>query len=207
MRQLLASVGLLLLAGTAQAVTLSVDADDFAAGTDISNAYAGLTLSFDGATFDGTNDGIIYSVIEQNGLFASTGSRVFGTSDATNPQIFDGISTSVFRIDFDNNATSVSLDALGDNGSDFAQLNAYSAADVLIDTFLTGQLVSGSFETMTITGADIAYVIASGIGGDAVGFDNLSAQVIPIPAAAWLFTSALGLLGWKAWRSQNADLA
>lgn len=31
--------------------------------------------------------------------------------------------------------------------------------------------------------------------------DNLAYQVVPIPAAAWLFGSALGLLGWVRYRS------
>jgi len=200
MRLLFSAASLLLLAGSAHAATISADADSFTAGTDISNAFAGLTLSFDGSTFDGTNDGIIYSVTESGGLSASTGTRVFGTSDANLPNLFDGISTAVFRVDFNEVATSVSLDALGDNGSDFAQLNAYTAGGVLVDTYSTGQLMSGNFETMTIGGADIAYVIASGVGGDAVGFDNLTAQVVPIPAAFWLFTSALGFLGWHSHR-------
>ncbi|MGI9309832.1 MAG: hypothetical protein ACR2P6_11255 [Gammaproteobacteria bacterium] len=203
MRKLWGVLVFLLSVGSAQAMTLTADADDFTAGTDISNAFAGLTLSFEGSTFDGTNDGIIYSVTEQSGLFASTGTRVFGTSDASNPQVFDGISTAVFRVDFSDLATSISLDALGDNGSDFAQLNAYTAGDVLVGTYATGELMSGNHETMTINGADIAYVIASGVGGDAVGFDNLVAQVVPVPAAAWFFVSALGILAARRRRIRH----
>jgi hypothetical protein len=200
MKKLFGAAVFFLLSGIANATTFTADADTFAAGTDISNAFAGLTLSFEGSTFDGTSDGIIYSVNEQNDLLASTGTRVFGTSDTNYPQIFDGISTSVFRVDFNDLATSVSLDALGDNGSDFAQLNAYTSGGVLVDSFSSAQLTSGNFDTMTVSGADIAYVIASGVGGDAVGFDNLMATVVPVPAAIWLFVSALGAMGTRRLR-------
>jgi hypothetical protein len=36
----------------------------------------------------------------------------------------------------------------------------------------------------------------SGTGGDATGFTTFTVQVVPIPAAAILFGSALGVLGW-----------
>ena len=31
--------------------------------------------------------------------------------------------------------------------------------------------------------------------------DNISVNIVPIPAAVWLFGSALGLLGWARQRS------
>jgi hypothetical protein len=194
MRTLVRAAVFFLAAGSVHAATISADADDFAAGTDISNAYTGLTLSFEGSTSFGINDGIIYSVEQGGGIVASTGTRVFGTSDPTYPLLFGGTTTAVFRVDFTQIATSVSLDALGDNGSDFAQLNAYTAGGVLVDSYFTGQLTTGHEETMTVGGADIAYILATGVATDAVGFDNLVAQVVPVPAAAWLFMSALGAL-------------
>ena len=32
--------------------------------------------------------------------------------------------------------------------------------------------------------------------------DNITYQVVPVPAAAWLFGSAIGLLGWMRLRSR-----
>jgi hypothetical protein len=198
MRTLFRTVVFFLLTGSANASIVTADADAFATGTDISNAFAGLTLSFEGTTSFGITDGIIYSVDESGALLASTGTRVFGTSDPTYPNLFSGVTTSVFRVDFDATMFTVSLDALGDDVSDLARITAYTAGDVVIDIYTTAGLVSGAFETMTVndTGANIAYVIAEGVSPDAVGFDNLVANTVPIPAAVWLFGSGLGLLGW-----------
>jgi hypothetical protein len=200
MRSLFSAVtasAVFLITGTANAAIVSADADSFITGTDISNSFAGLTLSFEGATSDGTNDGIIYSTDQSGALVASTGTRVFGTSDGTYNNLFGGATTTaVFRVDFVETMQVVSLDALGDDPSDFARLSAYTSGDLLIDTYSTGVLLTGNFETMTVTGADIAYVLAEGISPDAVGFDNLTANTVPIPAAVWLFASSLGLLGW-----------
>jgi len=90
----------------------------------------------------------------------------------------------------------VSLDALGDDVSDLARLTAYTVGDVVIDIYTTIGLTSGHSDTMTVSGAGIAYILAEGVSPDAVGFDNLVANTIPIPAAVWLFGSGLGLLGW-----------
>lgn len=79
-----------------------------------------------------------------------------------------------------------------DNGGVLAvDMNIYDAANVLINTW---------------TLSNAADLIA-GIGGNRYGwfdynklptlaFDNASLNVIPIPAAVWLFGSALGMLGW-----------
>jgi hypothetical protein len=196
MRAFLGTISVFVMVGSVQAAMLTADADDYAAGTNISNAYTGLTLSYEGATSDGTADGIIYSTLAIDPLFASTGDRVFGTGDAGEPGLFSGTPSPVFRVDFAQTATSVSLDALGDNGSDYASLRAYTAGGLLLAEQVSGQLTSGNFETLTVSGADIAYVLAAGVVGDAVGFDNLTATVVPVPAAVWLFGSGLGALGW-----------
>ncbi len=196
MKTLLGTAVYFLLAGSANATIVTADADDFTAGTDISNSYAGLTLSFEGTTSSGINDGVIYSVEQSGALVASTGTRVFGTSDMTYPNLFTGAATSVFRIDFDSTMFTVSLDALGDDISDLARLTAYSVGDAVIDIYTTIGLTSGQSDTMTVSGSGIAYILAEGVSPDAVGFDNLVANTIPIPAAVWLFGSGLGLLGW-----------
>lgn len=46
----------------------------------------------------------------------------------------------------------------------------------------------------------------SGTGGDWTGFTTFSVQVVPIPAAAYLFGSALGLLGWLRFRKGRPQI-
>ena len=178
-----------------------VDPDAFAVGTDISNAFAGVTLSSIGAGFDGVIDSRIFAINPNGGypepFSASTGSLVFGTSDNTFPHLFGGWGGEQLRVDFSIGATLVSLDAIGNNGSDFGSLQAYDAGGTLVDSYSTGQLTLSSFEAMTVSGSNIAYVIASGVGGDSLGFDNLDFNPVPVPGAFLLGMLGLSVAGLK----------
>jgi hypothetical protein len=44
---------------------------------------------------------------------------------------------------------------------------------------------------------------ASNFEGSGVFYDNVSLTLVPIPAAAWLFASGLGLLGWVRRRASR----
>jgi hypothetical protein len=62
---------------------------------------------------------------------------------------------------------------------------------------LTGSLATYSFSGMT----DLASLSISFDGGDYYApfdMDNIQLSVIPIPAAVWMFASALGALGWRS---------
>ena len=60
---------------------------------------------------------------------------------------------------------SVSLDAISDDSSDAGTLQAFSASNVLLDTFNTGSLSTNQVSTMTVSsGTAIAYVVA--LAGD-----------------------------------------
>lgn len=72
----------------------------------------------------------------------------------------------------------------------------FSLALDLSDTALTGQIIQFGFNAVTTQFDN------TGVYYDNICFDNaggcpgLPNPVIPIPAAVWLFGSALGLLGW-----------
>lgn len=73
---------------------------------------------------------------------------------------------------------------------------------------VTGLTTGGGFATDPIGTGDwldlVAVRFAAGSNGGPGGTpevlfltaDNLTVRVVPIPAAVWLFGSALGLLGW-----------
>lgn len=191
LRGLVMSITLLLgISASAQAVLIGVDADDFAAGTVLNNAFSGVTLSAIGATN-------IVSIAPIQPFTPTTGSLIFGHNGSLFPDGFGGNSSATaFRVDFATVTDLVLLDALGDNGSDFATLTAYDAGGFLLDTYTTGQMTIGSFETMTVSGVGIAYVIADQLGGDFVGYDYLRYNgVNGVPEPSILALMVAGLIG------------
>jgi hypothetical protein len=60
----------------------------------------------------------------------------------------------------------------------------------------TGSMVTVLFDSSWsgLSSFDIGYAL--GIGFDVAAIDNIAVNVVPIPAAVWLFGSALAGLGW-----------
>ncbi len=197
---------------TVQATLYSVDSDAFAHGTDISDAFSGVTLSL-GNTAEGWHLPIV-SYTHAQGL-SSTGTNIFAPS-----HIFWIFGTGLqggplneywLRADFASFVDSVSLDAIGDSfpipgdAGDYGLLLAYNASDVLIDSYQTSALTSyGMVETMSVTtsvhGDSIAYILASAYGHDMIALDNLQYNVISepstvIPEPNTLVLFGLGFLG------------
>jgi hypothetical protein len=203
MKRLIAICVVLAIAVMASQATamITVDPDAFAVGTDISNAFAGVTLSSVGAGFDGDYDSRIFAIDPMawgEPFAASTGRLVFGTNDPAWPNLFGGFGSAVLRVDFSSPVTVVSIDAIGNNSSDWAKLEAFDASNNLIDDYFTGQLTLSNFETMTVSGSNIAYVLASPITGESAGFDNLNADisVVPAPGAMLLGGIGVSIVGW-----------
>jgi len=161
-----------LSASMAYAIVIAVDPDDFIDGTDISNAFPGITLS----AIDGGNNILLTpSVFSQTSSLASTGTQVFG---------HDGIFTTSWarsllgdlRVDFAQPTDFVSIDIVANDNFDPGFIQAFDTFDTLLGSFTTaGNLGVGVVETASIsTGtANIAYVVASGIQPEDVVLDNL----------------------------------
>lgn len=184
----------LALAGTCGAGVIAIDADSFSNGADISNAYAGITLSSTGGY--GGLDGKVYAF--EDGL-ASTGTKVFGNNLSFQRQWYaDSIEGFAFRVDFSSYAILVSLDIIGDDyaGTDVGVLYAYSSSGVLLDAVTSGQLSYGQEFNAQINRSafDIAYIIAGGsnLTQDTVHLDNLRVNVVPEPATILIL--GLGIL-------------
>ena len=146
--------------------SVTIEPDDHTAGTLLNTVDPAVTLSAIG-TSTTTN---VYANIP-SGSYTSTGSLGF-TNDTNNEWWENGVR---LRIDFTSPTSAVSIDAIGNDSSDFAVLEAYDSSDNLLDTYNTALVGTSVVETMTITRgtADIAYVIASGLSGDTVNLDNL----------------------------------
>jgi len=161
--------------------TVSVDADAFAPGTILNDAFGGITLT------DVQGDSNVWSA--QSGA-ATTGTHVFG--DASDDHDWDA---GEFRVDFvDGPALWVSIDAIADGPDDYGRLEAYAADGSLLASHTTTRLDSGGadgppYETMLVSpGVPIAYILAGAgsLTDDDVELDNLLYEpyaTIPIPSA------------------------
>jgi len=181
------------------ATAATVDADAFAAGTDISNAFAGVTLSTvragdgDPAT-DITSTGSVFAVASGN---ATTGSNVFGQTAGDSS--WGNGSFEYLRVDFAAGALTVSLDFMTNESSDSnPELLAFNAGGTLVDSDFFGGAVTGS-RTLSVAG-DISYVFA--YWDERTRFENglldnlvYETAAIPVPAALPLVLGGLGALG------------
>ena len=186
----------LIASGVASAAPTIVDPDAFMDGADISNAFAGVTLTTvfaNNATATPTGTGAVFAVADVN---ASTGMLAFGQSP-TNSSWGNGV-FEYLRVDFASIVSSVSLDFFANDTSDSnPQLLGFDSGDnqVDVDSFL-GAVPIGFPLTLTVTG-NISYVFAY---WDEInrnengGLDNLQ-YVSSVPEPGTLALLGMGLAG------------
>ena len=169
---------------------ITVDADSFSDGVNISAVFGDVLLSSVGG-YSGL-DGNVYA--SSDGL-ASMGFNVFANNLSFAGQwyadIVDGFS---FRADFSGAANYAAIDIIGDNGSDYGVMQAFDSGGQLLGTVVSPELSYGQvFRAEFPSGSfDIAYIIAGGDSTEAttVHLDNLAFN-IPEPSTFVL----LGLAG------------
>lgn len=142
-----------------------VEPDDYTDGTDLSGVADGVTLSVVNGFYSPT----AFVVGES---LAPTGDTVFASAPFDYGWYEFGAE---LRIDFEALARHVAIDVGSDDGFDVGVLRAYNADGVLLEQVFSSGLGTGQSETISIDrpGADIAYVIATGSGGEVVLLDNL----------------------------------
>lgn len=198
------------LARESNAAIVVVEPDAYADGVDISNAFAGVTLSASGTS-------PINTTVIAHATLASTPPNAFaymgssGIADAWYPFPGDGRPHAYLRADFVYPTDWVAIDVISNDSSpnDFGALQAFDAGGSLLATASSVGLLSGQFQTISIArpSADIAYVLASGyyavpgnpMTADNVNLDRLQFNLVPEPATLSLVV--LGGLGlWRRHR-------
>ena len=208
-----AMLSVILMSTSVANALVTLEPDDFAAGTDISNAFWGVTLSSRGSGWNmPSSDKPIGRIIAvdppslggSNGFTPSTGNRAFGTDDGDYPHLFAGKDTLLFRADFTSAlATVVKLDFIGNDvfgNGDIGELAAYDAGGNLLTSAMSSLLQADEWETVTVSWVTgIAYIEAYGNTGntmDTIGIDRMQWEAIPAPGAILLGSLGVGLVGW-----------
>ena len=197
-------LGLAFLSLHANAGWITLNNDSFADGTDISTAFAGVTLTTVRTGSDvntPTSTGAVYAV---SNIRATTAPNVFGQT-SSNATWGNGL-FEYLLVEFSSVVTGVSLDFFANDtgGDNNAQLLAFDSAGNQIDIASVAFVADGSPATLEVSGLissvraywDEVERFKSG------GLDNLkySNDPLPVPAPATLALLMLGLMGAAAAR-------
>ena len=225
--------GLLLLAGTAHAGFITLEPDDYAAGTNVSNVVAGISLS---AVRSSTGPGgelefnLSDPVFAVDSPAAVTGTRLLGSAPTNTvwerPDPFFTTDGPTLRADFSGGAVT-SVEFLWSDfecGSitdcaDIALMKIFDSSDNLLATcsFLTSSPGTGCDDAALgfingpgpgIAGFSWSYTNTSGniayaMIGNAVQVDRVRIEV-PEPATLGLFAACLIALRWRVYARGTA---
>jgi hypothetical protein len=165
------------------ATIVSVDPDAFFTGTDISEAYPGVTLSVTGEQVDsGVSSPRMFSLV---GVSATTGVNLFASSGS------QGWTEDVlvFRVDFVKPAKTFSIDVIGRHGEvgivrafddNGVEVGSYTTQPIRLAEFLPG--AAYPFEVASIAPAteNISYVLVYGTReSGSVRLDNINYEPVP----------------------------
>jgi hypothetical protein len=168
---------------------VTVDADSFANGADLSTAFSGVVLSSTGGAIG--LDGKVYA--SANAL-ASTDGKVFANNLSAG-WLSKSPGGYAMRADFSAPTDYVSIDIIGDSDLDIGVLTAYDASGKVLTRVISSDLGVGQHEPVSVQrfANDIAYVTIGGLGAlnNSVLLDHL---VFNIPEPATMVLLSLGML-------------
>lgn len=158
-----------------------IEPDQFAEGASMNNPAAGVHLSIPTRPESAVQSADAYSSFNDRNL-ATTGTRVFAKVPASSPNAArswdEGLG--LLRADFDLPVDLVRIDLVFDD-DDIGALSAYDKGGNLLDRFTASGDGRGHvrFVTAEISRpqSDIAYILAGGVGAEALLLDNLQARL------------------------------
>ena len=148
--------------GALDRLVIRVEPDDYSDGTPLTNVAPGITLTAQGSSS---------AVTSWDNPSLAPSKRIF--AHGTHPA---WCSDSVWlRAEFVTPASSVSIDLYSRMGGDVGILHAFDFSGALLEEVTCTRPPEGSYATLTITrpSADIAYILASGLGSKTAMLDNL----------------------------------
>jgi hypothetical protein len=186
----------------AHAATILVEPDLLPQGTNIRNAFPGVTLSVQGKP-----NSEVFAVSDYFNAHATTGSLVFGQIPEPSISVPKGWDENLglLRAEFSSPANYVQIDLIFDD-DDIASLWAFSSGGDLLAAFTAAgdgrNPVRFATANITRPGFDIAYVLAGGNVAEAVLLDNLQVRVsdVPEPNTLALLVLSVGLVSFAASR-------
>lgn len=185
------------LSCTANAALITLDPDDFAAGTDLSGVSPYVALT------NGSHEAVHSGLFSCGSFAAATGSMVFGLSGAAschgwasqvNGPFPTGVGGHGFVASFADAVSNISLQALN-HGYAGAFAVEYTAYDENFQVIMHGivDATLGEWITIELNASNIRYFDVGGIDGiGALSLDQLSFE-IPVPGTLTLML--LGLAG------------
>lgn len=158
-----------------------VEPDNYAPGTPLNNVVPGVTLSVVGVPGFNVTPAL-------TSLASPPGSSVFSRGGTVTWSPSQGL-----RADFAMLTDQVSINVGSDDSADVSVLQAFNANGSLLASVLSSVLTAGQWQTLTITRptSDIAYVVASGSGGDVTLLDRLVFNSSAVAAAGDVYEVTL----------------
>jgi hypothetical protein len=167
----------------------TIDFEDLVNGTKVTTQYSAL-----GATFTDSHFAVVGGIYEGDpgnwDLDGTNGSHFLG---------FNGNPSYTQMITWDEDVFDLSLDVSRSNGSQSG--DTFTVTGLLDGLVVDSQMITlaaiNTWSSITLVGTfDEVQWGGAGTGFHPYGVDNIQFSAVPIPAAAWLFGSALAGLGW-----------